>query len=181
MADESITDEDQICLHRWLEKTYEPTDPSRGLSFEAWQFQVPNWRFFFGSLESPDVGYAVAVHERRALTGEAGLAEFVKDKDVYNHPDALPLDKLAGIAMFFLSFYGKGDAMLITDPVKQGEPWAEKLRRLLHEPRLTTGDDGHVLQFWYLQRMLIRITLYIRPNNEISHDEKMIVELLPPE
>lgn len=182
MSDEKAVDGEQISLNRWLEETYGSTDPSRVLSFEATDLRVPNWRFFFGSLEpAPRATYAVAIHAGRVLEGEGGLVEFFKEKDIYNHPDSLSIHKLAGIATFFLSHYGEGDVMLITDPVEQGKWWDETFRELLHEPRMKAANDGYVLQFWFLQRTLIRVSIRIQKNNEIAYDMNVISELLPPE
>jgi hypothetical protein len=183
MAEQNVTDRDWSCLYQWLEKTYGSADPSRVLAFERKQLHMPGWRFFYGSLNVPSHGgaYAVAVHNEQVWQGEAGLVQFVKDKDVYGHPDALPVEELAAVAMFFLSHFGRRDAKLITDLAKERKAWDEKFSQLLYEPRMTPEDDGYVLQFWYLQRTLIRVTLHIRPNNEITYDKKVISELLPPE
>ncbi len=167
-------------LRRWLEEAYGSSDPSRVLAFERKALRRPGWRFFYGALNVPSHGgsYAVAIHGGRVLQGETGLAEFVRDHDVHGHPGAIPAEELAATAMFFLSRFGAGDAMLITDPKQERKSFPSRVGKLLHEPRLAAERDDLVLQFWYLQRMLIRVTLHIRPGNALECEEVNAISLL---
>jgi len=180
MSTQSIPYGEPDCLTHWLKETYGSADPARVRKIEAGQFQESGWRFFFGSLNIPSHGgaYAVAVHDGAVWEGEAGLAEFFRDRDLYHHSDALPVDKLAGIVMFFLSHYGAGDAMLITDPSEQGKPWEKRFRRLLHRPKILLQGEALLLQFWYLQRTLIRVDLQVDQSNAFTYEKKVISELL---
>jgi hypothetical protein len=182
MPDKSTSDRDQLALQQWLQGAYGSAYPSRVQVLEAHWFNVPDWRFCFGSLEpAPSATFAVALHEGRVLQGQDGLAEFVRDQDLYHRPAAIGLEKLAGIAMFFLSRYGAGDAMLIASPAQDGSSWRSEIQRLLHEPRIASRDDGYLVEFWYVQRMLMRVSVRIRPGNEIECHTEQITDLLPPE
>ena len=109
MSEESALDRDQLALQQWLQEAYGSAYPSRVRTAEARRFQVPGWRFFSGSLEpAPSATFAVAVHDGSVLEDQAGLAGFVRDQDLYHRPDAISLEKLAGIAMFFISRYWAG-------------------------------------------------------------------------
>jgi hypothetical protein len=182
MPDESASDRDQLALQQWLQEAYGSAYPSRVRTEEARRFRVPGWWFFFGSLEpAPSATFAVALHDGRVLEGQAGLAEFVRDQDLYHRPDAIALEKLAGIAMFFLSRYGAGDAMLIASPRRDGSSWRSEIRKLLHKPRMVPQDGGYLVEFWYAQRMLTRVSMRIRPDNEIECHTQPITDLLPSE
>jgi len=182
MSEEGASDRDQLALQRWLQEAYGSAYPSRVRTLEARRFQVPGWRFVFGSLEpAPSATFAVALHEGQVLEGQAGLAEFARDQDLYHRPHAISLEKLAGIAMFFLSRYGAGDAMLIASPRRDGSSWGSEIRKWLHKPRMVPQDDGYLVEFWYVQRMLTRVSMRIGPDNEIECHTQPITDLLPSE
>ena len=180
MADGSASDRDQLALQQWLQEAYGSAYPSRVQTEEAHWFNLPGWRFCFGSLEpAPSATFAVALHEGRVLQGRAGLAEFVRDQDLYHHPDAIALEKLAGIAMFFITRYGAGDAMLIANLTEDASSWRHEIQAVLHEPRMACQDDGYLVEFWYVQRVLTRVSLRIGPTNEIEYHTQSIADLLP--
>ena len=182
MSEEGVSDRDQLALQQWLQEAYGSAYPSRVQTEEARWLHVPGWRFVFGSLQpAPSATFAVALHEGRVLEGQAGLAEFVLDQDLYHRPHAISLEKLAGIAMFFVSRYGAGDAMLIASPRRDGSSWRIEIRRLLHKPRMVAQDDGYLLEFWYAQRMLTRVSMRIRRDNAIECHTQPITDLLPSE
>lgn len=182
MSEESVSDRDQLALRRWLQEAYGPAYPSQVRTIEAHRFRVPGWRFFYGSPEpAPSDPFAVALHQGCVLEGEAGLAEFVRHQDLYHRPHVISLEKLASIAMFFLSYYGAGDAMLIASPRRDGSSWRSEIRKLLHKPRMVSEDGGYRVEFWYAQRMLTRVSIHIGPDNEIECRMQPITDLLPPE
>ncbi len=173
-------DPDWARLRQWLEEVYGSSDPSRVLAFEQQALRRPGWRFFYGALNVPSHGgsYAVAIHEGRILQGEEGLAGFIRDRDVHGHPSAITAEELAATATFFLSRFGAGDAMLIADAREEGKAWRKRIRQFLHDPRLSAEGEGYRLEFWYLQRMLVRVTLHIRPGNAVECEKATIVDLL---
>lgn len=163
-------------LHRWLAETYGSSDPARVLAFEYDKLSVPGWRFFYGSLNVPSHGgaYAVAIHASKIWQGQDGLAELVRDLDLYDHPEALPVDTLALAGMFFLSHFGRRDARLIREPSTDARSYRPALRRRLQPPQRVVEADGWMLEFWYEQRTLIRVRLHITQGSVLRSEQQAI-------
>jgi hypothetical protein len=167
-------------LNNWLVANYGTADPAKVLCFENEKLRTNGWQFYYGSLNIGSHGgsYALAYYSNQIFIDEQGLAEFIKLNDIYHRYITIPNKRLCSIVMFFLSLYGQGGVKLITNLRLEKSVWGKEFHILLHAPILYQENEKLSLQFWYQQRTLVKISLYINPDNQIEYKREPIYDFL---
>lgn len=167
-------------LKQWLEASYGSSDPAKVLCFENERLRINGWQFYYGSLNIGSHGgsYAVASYANQIYSDEQGLAEFIKHNDIYNRYALIPKNRLASIVMFFLSLYGQGGVKLITNLHLEESVWGKEFSILLHAPIFIQEKDKLSIQFWYQQRTLVKVSLFITPDNQMEYKREPIYDFL---
>lgn len=167
-------------LNNWLENNYGSSDQSKVLCFENKLLRTNGWQFYYGSLNVDSHGgsFAVATHANQIFIGDEGLAQFIKLNDLYNRYASIPKKRLASIVMFFLSLYGQGGVKLITNLRHERSVWGKEFVKYLHPPIIYREKDKLCLQLWFQQRTLVKINLYITPDNQMEYKRETMYDFL---
>jgi hypothetical protein len=143
-------------------KTWEKNDLKSGF-----------WRFFHIS----DPERRESVYEDNLVTragevmrGEDGLKVLLKDNDWYNHPEALPPDKLACQAGMFI-YRGSSRAScefgIVTDPSNLAGEYPNFMSQV--KPPVTTMENGvQTLRAWIRRHALQPITITMNRNGIVT-------------
>ena len=62
-----------------------------------------------------------------------------------------------------------------------GHPGGARSAGCCISPGWFPGRNGYLVEFWYAQRMLTRVSIHIGPDNEIECHTQPITDLLPSE
>jgi len=180
MTKKYLSIEGNEALNKWLEANYGTSNLSKFLCFENEQIRTNGWQFYYGSQNDSSNGdsYAVASFANQIYTEEAGLAEFIKQNDLYNRFASIPKKRLCSIVMFFLSLYGQGSVKLITNLRLEESVWGKEFRIHLHAPMIYRDKDKLLLQFWFQQRTLVKISLEITPDNRMEYKREPIFDFM---
>lgn len=172
--------EENEALKKWLESNYESSEPVKVLCFENEKLRTNGWQFYYGSLNIGSHGgsYAIATYSNKVYSEEKGLEEFIKLNDIYHRYESIPKKRLSSIIMFFLSLFGQGGVKLITNLRLEKSIWGKEFSIHLHPPMLLKEKDRLCVQFWFQQRTLVKVSLFVAPDNQIEFKREPIYDFL---